>query len=287
MLIAVVCVFSAVWYTPGVIRSDRRLLMGTVTNSGVVTLNFTVPGQIKQMNAQLGETVRKGQVLAVEDAPHTESLIAADKAAIAYDRAKIAQLGVAQAASLAGSAVDKPEIAVAKAQLVLDEAHLAADRLKVASTEIIAPASGIVVAADGQPGETATPSGVRAYVAGSQQSLPPQQPEFSLFPEGPQSLPRPSRSAYSLPVIALRTSTAWQVVVLVPEASASRIGTGSKVTIDVPAAHVRHVPGKVDAVLPTPVPTSTGTAYQAKVTVTGRTRTLPLNGMAADIQLGS
>jgi hypothetical protein len=164
---------------------------------------------------------------------------------------------------------------------------LAADRLKVASTEIIAPSFGTIVAANGQPGETATSSGVRDYAAGYEQPLPARRPEFSLFPEGPQSVPRASASAYSLPVIALRTSAAWQVVALIPQDSVSGVAAGTKVTISVPAAHLTNVPGAIDAVLPNPVPTSGGTAYQARLTITGHTRTLPLNGMAADIHLGS
>ena len=279
--------FSALWYAPRVIRSDRRLLTGTVTSSGVLTLNFTEPGQIKQINVRLGQRVRKGHVLATESARSTDALIAADKAAIAYDHAQITQLRTAKAANPAAAAVDNARISASKAQLALDEAHLAADRLKAASTRIIAPSSGTIVAVNGRPGETATSSGVRDYVADVQRPLPAQQPEFSLVPEGPQSVPRAAPSAYSLPVIALSTTGTWQVVALIPENWVSRVASGNEVTINVPAAHVTAVPGRIEAVLPTPVPTSTGTAYQAKVIVTGHTRNVPLNGMAANIHVGA
>ena len=287
LLIASICVFAALWYAPRVIRSDRRVLTGTVASSGVVTLNFTDPGQIKQINVRLGQRVRKGQVLATEDAPQIEFRIASEKAAIAYDRAKASQLQAAEVAYPARSAVDAAQISADKAQLALDEARLAADRLREASTQILAPSSGVVVSANGAPGETATPTGVRDYVAGSQRPLPAQQPQFSLFPEGPRSVPRSSPGAYSLPVIALRSSGTWRVVVLIPEDSVWRIRPDSKVAVTVPAAHLAGVPGLIDAVLPAPVPTSTGTAYQAEVTITGHTRSLPLNGMAANIQVGS
>ena len=286
-LIATMSVFSALWYVPRVTRSDRRLLTGTVTSNGVVTLNFTLPGQIKSVKVRLGQAVRKGQVLATEDARNTDALIAGDKAAIAYDRAKIAQLQAAEAASPTVSAVDETRVSASKARLALDEAHLAVDRIKRTSTEVIAPSSGTVVAANGQPGETVTPSGVRNYAADGQQSLPAQQPEFSLLPEGPQSAPRTPPSARYLPVIALRTSATWQVVALIPEKSVSNIAAGNEVTIDVPAAHVTGVRGRIEAVLPTPLQTSTGTAYQANVTTTGHTSNRPLNGMAANIQVGS
>jgi multidrug efflux pump subunit AcrA (membrane-fusion protein) len=286
-LIAAACVFSALWYAPHVIRSERRLLTGTVTSSGVRALNFTAPGKIRQVNVRLGQRVRKGQVLASESAPYTNALISADRAAIAYDRAQLSQLRAARVVKPTTSAVDDTRIAVSKSRLARDKARLAADRLKLASTRIVAPSSGTVVAANGRPGETATASGVRQYVGGLQRPLAPRQPEFSLVPEGPQSVPRASPSAYALPVIALRTAATWQIVALIPEHFVSKVTGGSEVTVNVPAADVREVSGRIDAVLPTPVPTSTGTAYQATVTVTGHSTHVPLNGMAADILVGS
>jgi len=280
-------VFGALWYAPRVMRTDRRLLTGTVTSSGVRTLNFTDPGRIKRINVRVGERVRKGQVLATQYAASADAFIAVDKAAIAYDRARLAQLRAARAANPVVSAAGQAGLSTATERLALDKARLAADRVKLASTALVAPSAGIIVGANGQPGETATSSGVRDYAAGVQHPVPAQQPEFSLVPEGPQAVARAWRGPDSRPVIALRTSATWEVVALIPEHSVSRAAAGEEGRITVPAAHVIDVTGRIDAVLPTPVPTSTGTAYQAKITVTRHTRNLPLDGMAVDVLVGS
>ena len=284
-LIAAVCVASAAWYVPRVMADDRRLLTGTVSASGVVTLNFTASGQIGKVDVRLGQAVRKGTVLATEYAPDAESIVAADKAAIAADQAKIAQLRAAKVTNPAGPAVDNAELASAKAQLASAKAQLATDKLKVAATEIVAPSAGIVIAANGQPGETVTSSGIRTYTTDSQQQPTVRKPQFSLLPEGPQPAGRAAASGSSLPVIALRVSTAWQAVALIPEDSVSGIKMGEKVTISVPAAGITSVAGRVEQVISTPVDTAQGGFYQAVITITGRAANVPVNGMAADIRL--
>ncbi|MGH3195084.1 MAG: hypothetical protein ACRDNT_03930 [Streptosporangiaceae bacterium] len=287
MLIAGACVLSAAWYVPRVMSDDHRLLTGTVTSTGVIALNFTGSGEINKVNVHLDQQVRKGEVLADEYAPNAGSIVAADKATVTAEQAKMAELRAAEAADPAAAAADNAQLAVDRAQLAVYRAQLATDRMKVAATEIVAPSSGIIVAANGQPGETVTSSGIRDYVTGSQQAPATQRPAFSLLPEGPQSVREASASGSSLPVIALRISTTWQVVVLIPEDSVSAIRSEEKVTISVPAARIKDVPGQVEEVLSTPIPTSEGVFYQAVVIITGHAANLPLNGMAADVQLGS
>jgi multidrug resistance efflux pump len=106
-----------------------------------------------------------------------------------------------------------------------------------------------------------------------------------LLPEGPQPAGRAAASGSSLPVIALRVSTAWQAVALIPENSVSGIKTGEQVTISVPAAGITSVAGRVEQVISTPVDTAQGVFYQAVITITGRAANVPVNGMAADIRL--
>jgi len=284
VLIAGACVVTALWYVPRVMADDRRLLIGTVASSGVVTLNFTYPGEISKVSVRLDQPVRKGEVLAAEYDPDAGSVVAADMATIASEQAKIAEL---KAADPAAVAADNAQIAADKAQVAVDEAQLAADRMKITATEIVAPSSGIVIAANGQPGETVTASGIRDYVTDSQQAATTQGPQFSLLPEGPQATRRTTASGSDLPVIALRTSATWQVVTLIGEDSVSGIRSGQKVTVNVPAAHIKDVPGQIVEVVPTPAATSGGVFYQAVVTISGHATSLPLNGMTADIQLGS
>jgi hypothetical protein len=287
ILIAGACVAGAAWYVPRVMSDDHRLLTGTVTSTGVIALNFTDAGEISKLNVHLDQTVRKGEVLAVEYAPNAGSIVAADKATITAEQAKMAELRAAAAADPAAAPADNAQLAVDRAQLAVDQAQLATDRMKVAATEIVAPSSGIIVATNGEPGETVTSAGIRDYTTDSRQAPAARQPAFSLLPEGPQSVREDSASGSALPVIALRISTTWQVVVLIPEDSVSAVKSGEKVTISVPAARVEGVPGQVEEVLSTPIPTSAGVFYQAVVTVTGHAANPPLNGMAADVQLGS
>jgi multidrug resistance efflux pump len=287
VLLAGACVITAVWYVPRVMAEDRRLLTGTVTSSGVITLNFTYPGEISQVDVRLDQLVRKGEVLAAEYDPDAGSVVASDEATIASEQAKITELKAAAAADPAAAPADDAQIGAEKAQVAVDEAQLAADRMKIAAMEIVAPSAGIVIAANGQSGETVTASGIRDYATDSQQAATAQDPQFSLLPEAPQATYRIPASGSDLPVIALRTSTAWQVVTLIPEGSVSGIRPGQKVTVSVPAADIKDVPGQIDEVVPAPAATSAGVFYQAVVTITGHAKSLPMNGMTADIQLGS
>ncbi len=287
LLIAGACVAAVAWYVPRVIGDDRQLFTGTVTSSGIVTLNFAVSGEIGKVNVHLDQQVRKGQVLAAEYAPSIDSVVAADKAAIAAEQAKMAQLRAAEAADPAAAPGDNAQLEAEKAQLALDEAQLETDEAKVTASEIVAPSAGIVIAANGQPGETVTSAGIRNYFTDSAQAPASQGPAFSLFPEGPQTVHRTSASQSALPVVALRISTSWQVVALIPEGSISRISEGGSVTISVPAGHITAVPGQITEILPTPTSTSDGTFYQAVITITGHQAILPLNGMTADIRVGS
>ena len=287
MLIAGACVVSAAWYVPRVMRDDRGLLTGTVVSSGIVTLNFPNAGAIATLNVRLDQQVRKGQVLASQYMPNAGSLLAADHATIAADQAKIAELKAAEAADPAAAAGDNAQIAADKAQLALDQSELVTNQAKIATAEIVAPADGIVVAVNGQPGQTVTSSGIRDYATDSHQASASQRPPFSLLPEGPQPVSHTPVSGSALPVIALRVSATWQVIALIPENSVSAIKPGRQVTISVPAAQISGVRATIDEVLPTPASMSGGTVYQAVVTLTGHAAGLPLNGMAADVRLDS
>jgi multidrug resistance efflux pump len=279
-LIAAACVFAAVWYVPRIAAADERSLVGTVTSSGVVYLNFSGSGPLATIRARAGQRVRRGQLLATEAAPQTAAVLSAARAAIAADKAELV------AEQVTGSSSGT---AAARVQLARDEAQLALDRADAAGTRLVSPADGVVIAVNGQPGETASAQGIRDY-SGQGQGVPAtQQPLFSLFPEGPQpgaGADQPAADA-SLPVIALRTSSTWQVSVLVPQGSAASVRPGQAVTIDVPAAGLAAIPGRVDEVLGTPVATAQGLDYQAVVTAADHQGYAPPGGMAANVQLGS
>jgi hypothetical protein len=278
-LIAGACLFGAAWYVPKIAAADGRSLSGTVTSNGVVYLNFSSSAQLAAIDARVGQQVRKGELLATEVAPAAAAVLAADRAAITADKSGLA-------AALSGGAT--AAINTARAQLARDKGELALDRADAAGTRIVAPSAGTVLAVNGEPGETADAEGIRDYSSELPGTSLTQQPLFSLFPEGPQSSAVDgSSSAASLPIIALRTSDTWQVTMLVPESSVADVKVGQNVTIDVPAASISGVPGRVQELLTTPVVTPQGTGYQAVVTVLDRQQDTPPSGMAADVQLGS
>ena len=283
LIVAGCSLVGVAWYVPHVMDADHSLLTGTVISTGMVTLNFTNSGQIGKLPVRPGAAVHKGEVLATEYAPQAESVVSADKAAVIAEQAKIAQLKAQRPAP----ADQQAQIEAAKAQLAEDQALQATDELKLTETEIVAPASGTVVAVNGAAGEVVTAQGVKEYATDSAQQSSSQRPAFSLLPEGPQSVRQNGKSGSSLPVIALRTSDAWQVVVLIPQDSVTGVTAGTKVLISVPAAHISNVAGAIQEVVPTPVSSSDGVAYQAVVTIDGSAPATPLDGMAADVRLAS
>jgi multidrug resistance efflux pump len=280
-VIAAACLAAAIWYVPRVISNDNHQLTGTVTSSGVVSLNFTKAGYLASVPVHAGQTVHKGQTLATEYAPATSSLLTADKAAISSDQARLAQLKAVPVAD------QKAEVAAANAQLAKDQATLASDKVNAAATQIVAPSAGTVIAVNGQPGETVSVTGLKTGSSSTQTTQTSQAPLFSLLPEGPQSAKSGGSANSALPVVELRTSATWHVVALVPESQVSSVKTGQSVTISVPSAHIKDVQGQVQEILPSPTSTASGLAYQAVVSVTGHATAQPMDGMAADVRIGS
>ena len=277
ILIVVIVVAAAVWYVPRIVRADARSFTGTVSSSGVTNLNFASSGLVGKVPVQLGQAVKAGQVLATETSPSTTAAVSADRAAIAADKAGLAE------SKVSGT---QASIAAAGAQLAKDQAQLASDKVKLAETQIIAPSAGTVIAINGQTGETVTAAGIRSYSSASQSSGS-QSPPFSLLPEGPAANVRSSSSQSALPMLALRTSSSWQVTMLVPESGIQQVHAGQAVVVAVPAVGLSGIRGIIQQLSPTPVSTSIGTAYQAIVRISGHQRVTPLGGMTANVQLAS
>jgi multidrug efflux pump subunit AcrA (membrane-fusion protein) len=276
ILLAGASVLAVALYVPSVLAADQHSFTGVVSNTAIASLNFGAAGRVATVPVHLGQAVRKGQVLATETAPASMAALRADRAAVAADKSNLAAL-VAESAPSAS-------IGTVENELATDRARRAAARMKVLATEILAPAAGTVVAIYGQAGETATPAGLRNS-AQAGQAAPGQQPQFSLLPSGPMSSLK-SKNGLS-PVLALRTSGGWQVRLLIPQSSVSRVQVGATATISVPAARLSGLRGTVTELSPTPVSTSGGASYEAVVSVHSHTEVIPLSGMSANVQLGS
>jgi multidrug efflux pump subunit AcrA (membrane-fusion protein) len=281
LVIAAVCAAAVLWYVPRIVRSDSRSFTGTVVSNGITNLNFANSGLMGRLQVQLGQSVRAGQVLATETSPATAQALSADRASIAAAQATLAALRAGPVTTETSAS-----IAAANAQLAKAQAQLSADQVKLSEAQIIAPTAGTVIAINAQPGETVTSAGVRSY-SGVAQTSNSQAPPFSLLPEGPSASLKSGSTQTALPVIALRTSTGWEVNTLVPENHISSVRPGLVAIISVPAVGLMQIRGVVHQVAPTPVSTSTGTAYEVTISITGHRQLTPLNGMTADVQLGS
>jgi len=276
ILLAAASVLAVALYVPSVLAADQHSFTGVVSNSAISSLNFGAAGRVSKVLVRLGQAVRKGQMLATEDAPAAAAALQADRVAVAADKSNLAAL-------LAESA-PASSIATVRNELANDRTRRAAARMKVLATEILAPAAGTVVAIYGQAGATATPAGLR-NATGPGQAAPSQQPQFSLLPSGPMASLK-NKNGLS-PVLALRTSGGWQVRLLVPQSSVSGVRVGQAAAISVPAAQLSGVRGTVTELSPTPVSTSGGASYEAVISVTGHAVVTPLSGMSANVQLAS
>jgi multidrug resistance efflux pump len=276
ILLAAASVLAVALYVPSVLAADQHSFTGVVSNSAISSLNFGAAGRVSNVLVHLGQAVRRGQVLATEDAPAVTAALQADRVAVAADKSNLAAL-------LAESA-PASSIATVENELANDRARRAAARTKVLATEIVAPAAGTVVAIYGQAGAVATPAGLRGTAAPGQVA-PSQQPRFSLLPSGPMASLK-NKNGLS-PVLALRTSGGWQVRLLIPQSSVSGVRVGKSATISVPAAQLSGLRGTVTELSPTPVSTSGGASYEAVISVPSRTAVTPLSGMSANVQLAS
>ena len=238
-LIAGACVASAAWYVPRVMTEDRKVITGTVSSSGVVALNFAASGQIGKVNVHLDQAVRKGEVLAAEYAPNADSIVTADKAAIAAEQAKIAQLrghsrrgsgqcrrrqrgasrGQGPAGLGPGPAGDRPF-----------EGRRHGDRRAVCRDQSSRPTAS-----------QAKPSPPQA--SGLTHRIPGRQPRCRdrssrCCPRARSRSGRMRRPDHRCRSSRCACQTAWQIVALIPEGSVSGIKTGQKVTIDVPTVGI-------------------------------------------------
>jgi macrolide-specific efflux system membrane fusion protein len=110
---------------------------GTIEAADVADLTFPVSGTVTRVKATVGETVKKGQVLAKID---TADLKRAVEVAVANRDAAQAQVDAASGSDT--------QIAAANAQLATAKDKLAAARDDLASATMVSPISGTVASVD-------------------------------------------------------------------------------------------------------------------------------------------
>lgn len=269
LLVVAASLGGVTWYV--VRRGDAggHSFTGTVLSNAVVDLTFARAGQVARISVHVGQKVRGGQLLAAESGFGAQPGVATNRAKIAADKATLARLA-AQSSQGGGAG-----LTAARAKLAGDQARLAAELLQ---SRIVAPMSGTVVTISAKVGEAIIATGPRDFLA------QPGRTRRSRRSAG--AVPPGSATGTPVPVISLRTSRSWQVLMVVPASLTARVKPGEAVTITVPTANLSGVPGRIEGLLPTPVRMLHGTDYQALVAVLGQS-TPPLGGLAADIRLGS
>lgn len=159
-----------------VVRRVRREADSAVTATGVikpmsgaeVRVGSRVSGVVRRLFVRIGDSVRKGQVLAELDAgellarrDQAAAAMASAQAELSYAQADLQrkrELGVAQLIPRNELDLAERASAVAEQRLKEAEANLEYARTQLGYTRILAPISGVVSAVSTQEGETVAAS---------------------------------------------------------------------------------------------------------------------------------
>lgn len=157
--------------TPG-----RSAAASAVSFTGTIRARHDMPigaegegGRIASVHVEIGDRVRRGQLLATLDtsvlSPQVQRLAAALEEARATAALRAAEYrraqGVEASGALSAEEIERRRSAAvtAEAQVKVAEAQLAEARARLARAQIRAPADGIVLTRDAEVGQTATPGG--------------------------------------------------------------------------------------------------------------------------------
>ena len=190
VLIVLAWIARRVWFAPppppqvattAVARADIEdtvLATGTVYAARLVSVGAQVTGEVKHLNVALGDTVRKGQLIAEIDAVTQENTLRTAEAQLQSAEASLrssqatlrqAELAATRAKALAaidaGSQSDlelaeaqrdtaRANIAVQQAQIIQMRLNADTQRVNLGYTRVIAPMDGTVVAVVTEQGQT-------------------------------------------------------------------------------------------------------------------------------------
>ena len=263
VLVAVVCGCSRKEVTPEPIRAVKLIEIGSHGRNAAVEyagdvraqtesrLGFQVAGKLRQRWVNVGDVVKKGQVLAEVEA---QDYVLAAQAAQAQVAAAQTQRDLAQAdwtrfsalkdkGFISGVELDRrhANVQAAQAQLQQAQAQAAAQNNQRTYTRLVADAAGVVTAVQAEPGQVV---------------------------------------AAGVPVVQLAHDGARDVVIAVPEAAYSQVQVGQPVQVrlwsqaDVLGGSVREVAASADPVTRT---------YAVKVKVLGQQQ--PTLGATAYVRM--
>jgi RND family efflux transporter MFP subunit len=236
--------------------------IGEVRAAARAEMAFPVSGQVKEVRVDVGDRVRRGQVLAVLDNRPLEAQFTATNGELDKARAQLAEsrqrLSRVQAAANAASASEigaaQLEVNVAESSLRAALANHAAATWSLAHTSLRAPFDGIVGQRALEPGQTVGPGAPVITVDGGGRELVVRLPEslplasgskVRLIHDGKTSESRVLRVGERL-----EAGGARQAIVALPDNA--MVGATWAVEIDAEAASPSHLEIPLRAVLPAP-----------------------------------
>ena len=143
---------------------DEVLATGTVNAFKQVAVGAQVSGQIKSLNVVLGQSVKKGELLAVIDASTQTNTLATARAQLTSNQAALekAQLEFTRqqtmyaAGASAKAEFDSAKAALAAAKAAVTQSTVSVDnaQLTLGYTKVLAPIDGVVVSLAVEEGQT-------------------------------------------------------------------------------------------------------------------------------------
>lgn len=252
-----------------------QTLQKTVTATGTVTpavqddVDFAVSGTVTKVNVAAGDTVKKGQVLAVVDTLQLKASLLDAKATLAEAKATLASAksandgsSAAEArVSAASAAVDVAKSAVTDAETAMDDA------------ELTAPAAGLVTSVGISVGDKVSGSGTGSSSSGSGSG------SGNGATGGGSGSTGSSTTTTSSAAFTIVSTDSWTLDVSVGETDVTNVSAGEQVELTTDDDTTYYGVVSEVGLLPS---TSSGSAeYPVTITVTGDGKGL-FDGVSVD-----
>lgn len=256
LLVLLVVIVAATLVGRGVVENSRNTDSGVMQPAAAAELSFPTAGPLDALLVRPGQRVTKGQALARQASGQLPSLIAADAAAVKYERQHQAAINLEPVLSAQDKTEHSAQVVAAAAQTARDQAQLLQVTQQLASLTLTSPITGVVADVNGNVGELVGGTASAPALSSEASSAS----SFSLFPPAPQQHATSTRAGYQ-PVVTVMDDSSWNVVTEVPETAITHIraGTAAKLTI---GALESHLTGRVTAIGATPQ-TMSGKVYYA------------------------
>lgn len=220
---------------------------GTLFPQQLMFVNFSVSGQLSQINVKVGDAVTTGQKLAQLDESAQQAALASAQAALAS----------AQAALTAAEANNNAQqIAAAQSQIANAQAQLQKAHADLSNAVLTAPEAGTVLEINSGVGESVTAGVTHApALAGSSSGI--------IDPAIATS------NTASTAFIVLGSATSYQVSAAFDQASAAQLSAGQTGTVSFDALPGVTIPGMVVSIANTASQVNGVPEYYASITATG------------------